>query len=95
MDKTEFDVIIVGGGVAGCATALSLMRSAPDAKFALVDNTNPTRFKIGESLPGESKRFLQYLSPSITQRLEQDTTRGDTRNHQSFWGRLASQSRCI
>ncbi|KAF8688487.1 Tryptophan halogenase, partial [Rhizoctonia solani] len=52
------------------------MRSAPKATFALIDNTNSTRFKIGESLPGESRRFLQYPSPSIAQRLEQDTATG-------------------
>ncbi|KAF8752401.1 Tryptophan halogenase [Rhizoctonia solani] len=46
------------------------------ATFALIDNTNSTRFKIGESLPGESRRFLQYPSPSIAQRLEQDTATG-------------------
>ncbi|CEL54920.1 hypothetical protein RSOLAG1IB_07412 [Rhizoctonia solani AG-1 IB] len=76
MDEVEFDVIVVGGGVAGCATVLSLIRSAPDARFVLVDNASPARFKIGESLPGEARRFLQYLSSSITERLEQATAQG-------------------
>ncbi|KAF8688488.1 geranylgeranyl reductase, partial [Rhizoctonia solani] len=76
MDQTDFDVIVVGGGIAGCATTLSLMRSAPDATFALIDNANPARFKIGESLPGESRRFLHYLSPSIAERLDQNIAKG-------------------
>jgi len=34
------------------------------------------RLQIGESLPPEAKRFLQYLSPSIPNRLSQDTAKG-------------------
>ncbi|KAG8870436.1 hypothetical protein FRB97_009766 [Tulasnella sp. 331] len=71
-----FDVIIVGGGVAGCSTALSLLRSNPRASFAVIDNADFNSFKIGESLPAEAKRILHYLTPSIPDRLSQDTAAG-------------------
>ncbi|KAF7974879.1 hypothetical protein HWV62_11143 [Athelia sp. TMB] len=69
-------VIIVGGGIAGCATALSLVRSNPTASFLLVDDAEPGSFKIGESLPAEAKRLLQYLSPSLPGQIAEDTAKG-------------------
>ncbi|CAE7226575.1 unnamed protein product [Rhizoctonia solani] len=71
-----FDAIIVGGGPAGCATALAFVRSAPQASFLLVDNWDPTQFKVGESLPPDSKQTLHRLSPSLVEGLLQDTAQG-------------------
>ncbi|CAE6452403.1 hypothetical protein ACGC1H_003244 [Rhizoctonia solani] len=73
---SSFDVIIVGGGPAGCATALSLVRNAPQASFLLVDNSDPTQFKIGESLPPRASQVLHQLSPSVSERLLRDTAQG-------------------
>jgi len=39
-------VIIVGGGIAGCATALSLAKSNPTASFLLIDDAQPSSFKV-------------------------------------------------
>ncbi|KDQ52192.1 hypothetical protein JAAARDRAFT_139286, partial [Jaapia argillacea MUCL 33604] len=69
-------VVIVGGGAAGCATALSLVRSKPDATVLILDDADPTSFKIGESLPADAKRILAYLSPDIPTRLSKDISDG-------------------
>ncbi|TFK38752.1 hypothetical protein BDQ12DRAFT_651084 [Crucibulum laeve] len=68
----KFDVIIVGGGLAGCSTALSIRRSYPRASILLLDDTDPTAFKIGESLPAEGKKVLAYLSPQLLARFADD-----------------------
>ncbi|MEM7196236.1 MAG: FAD-dependent oxidoreductase, partial [Pseudomonadota bacterium] len=35
MNETQFDAVIIGGGVVGCALAFSLLRA--DAKVALIE----------------------------------------------------------
>ncbi|KAF8749394.1 Tryptophan halogenase [Rhizoctonia solani] len=61
---------------AGCATTLSLIRNAPQTSFVLVDNSDPTQFKIGESLPPRANQVLFQLSPSVSERLSRDTAQG-------------------
>ena len=39
-------VIIVGGGPAGCATALALHRSDPHHSVLLIDDADPAAFKV-------------------------------------------------
>ena len=39
-------MIIVGGGIAGCTTALSLARSNPAVSFLLIDDAEPVSFKV-------------------------------------------------
>ena len=46
---TMYSVIIIGGGIAGCSTALSLIRSNPEASFLLIDDADPTCFKVRHS----------------------------------------------
>ncbi|KAF8597164.1 FAD/NAD(P)-binding domain-containing protein [Ceratobasidium sp. AG-I] len=76
MSTDEFDVIIVGGGLAGCSTALSLIRSSPEASFLVIDNADPSQFKIGESLPPGARAILQSFSPPILERLLHDAAQG-------------------
>ncbi|KAH9476373.1 Putative FAD-dependent oxidoreductase LodB [Psilocybe cubensis] len=74
---TVYQVAIIGGGVSGCATALSLCRNLPEVSCLVIDNANPLMFKIGESLPPESGRILQYLDPSLTDSLSRMVSRGE------------------
>ncbi|KAI9511268.1 hypothetical protein F5148DRAFT_374642 [Russula earlei] len=66
--ETVYHVIVLGGGPAGCATALALLKHS-DASFLVVDNADPSAFKVGESLPPESSSLLRHLHPSILPRL--------------------------
>jgi flavin-dependent dehydrogenase len=68
----KYAVIIVGGGPAGCALALSLSQCAPELSFILVSDAIPSNFKIGESLPPEAKRLLHHLHPSLLKRFLED-----------------------
>ncbi|KAF8810824.1 FAD/NAD(P)-binding domain-containing protein [Phlegmacium glaucopus] len=74
--EKAYDVVIVGGGPAGCATALAFHHARDNGSFLLLDNANPASFKIGESLPAEAGPILHCLSPTISTRLAHDTTCG-------------------
>lgn len=65
MAAPAFDVIVVGGGPAGCSTALSFLRSSKDTRVLVIDDSDQTTFKVGESLPSEATRVLGYLDPTI------------------------------
>ncbi|KIM53006.1 hypothetical protein SCLCIDRAFT_32223 [Scleroderma citrinum Foug A] len=64
-----YDVIIVGGSVAGCATALSIFNTHPSASILVLDDADPSLFKIGESLPAPAKRVLGRICPEIFERI--------------------------
>jgi flavin-dependent dehydrogenase len=55
------DVIILGGGPAGCATAISLREHAPSLSVALVEASSYDRPRIGEVLPALARVFLDHL----------------------------------
>lgn len=55
------DVIILGGGPAGCATALSLRAHAPALSVALVEASSYEERRIGEALPAVARVFLEHL----------------------------------
>ncbi|CAH1767251.1 3775_t:CDS:2 [Entrophospora sp. SA101] len=66
--QQHFDVIIIGGGVAGSCTAIRLaqlfnLAAATWRKILVIDERAPNAetFKVGESLPGEAKSTLQSL----------------------------------
>ncbi|KIJ65396.1 hypothetical protein HYDPIDRAFT_167104 [Hydnomerulius pinastri MD-312] len=66
-----YDVIVVGGSTAGCATALSIFRTNPNASILVLDNADASAFKIGESLPAAAKQVLSYLSPELLKQVSE------------------------
>jgi flavin-dependent dehydrogenase len=56
------DVAIVGGGPAGCATALALRAHAPGLEVALLEATAYDRPRLGETLPPLARRLLDHLN---------------------------------
>ncbi|TBU56233.1 hypothetical protein BD310DRAFT_931941 [Dichomitus squalens] len=76
--SSDYDIIIVGGGPAGCATALSIARRTPEGsvRILIIDDADPSAYKIGESLPAAARRSLSMLDPSLLPRLTEDTSRG-------------------
>ncbi|KZT69486.1 FAD/NAD(P)-binding domain-containing protein [Daedalea quercina L-15889] len=74
----NFDILVVGGGPAGCATTLSIAKHDSNSRLRvlIVDDADPTAYKIGESLPAVAKRTLALLHPSLATRLAHDTSKG-------------------
>jgi flavin-dependent dehydrogenase len=55
------DVVIVGGGPAGCATGLALRDHAPALRVVLVEASAYDTPRLGETLPPLSRRLLEHL----------------------------------
>lgn len=58
MTPKEFDVIIIGGALAGAATAVQLLREEPDLKIAIVEKSAAHGRRVGESTVETSAYFL-------------------------------------
>jgi len=56
----NFDIVVVGGGVAGCAAALSLRRYS-SWSVAVVERTVRADQRIGETIPAATLPLLRYL----------------------------------
>lgn len=57
----DFDVLILGGGPAGSATALALRKHAPTLSVILVEAATFDKLAIGEVLPALATDILDYL----------------------------------
>jgi 2-polyprenyl-6-methoxyphenol hydroxylase-like FAD-dependent oxidoreductase len=84
----ELDVIILGGGPAGCAMALSLRAHAPALSVALVEASSYDQPRIGEVLPSVARFFLEHLGIWEAFQAEQHRTVHST---SSVWGRPLRQ----
>ncbi|KAI0027077.1 hypothetical protein K488DRAFT_91373 [Vararia minispora EC-137] len=91
MPPEYYDVIIIGGGPAGCATALSISQidSSKLLRILVIDDTECIAHKIGESLPAAARLALVTLHPDLLRRLTQDTTDG---RHEVCTGTASSWS---
>src|ERR1700758_457003 len=63
------DVAVIGGGPAGCATAIALARRG--LATALLERSRYDAPRVGETLPPESRVALAALD--LLQRVENDT----------------------
>ncbi len=66
----KWDITIIGGGVAGCATAIAIKNIAPDLTVQIIDRSDLTtgsfyehsiRPRIGETFPPQIMIPLQRL----------------------------------
>lgn len=58
--KPDFDVLIIGGGPAGAAAALTL-RKRPDIKVLVMERGDYKQDKVGEALSPGTRELLRYL----------------------------------
>ncbi len=58
-DEVTWDVVIIGGGPAGAATAITLARFG--RRVLLVEERTATHFKLGESLPPASIGIVKHF----------------------------------
>ncbi len=57
----DFDVVVIGGGPAGCAAAVSLLKHDRPCRVAIFDAGIPSRDSIGETLQPGVREVLEYL----------------------------------
>ncbi|MFL6214787.1 MAG: tryptophan 7-halogenase [Blastocatellia bacterium] len=60
-DTLAYDVVILGGGPAGTATALSLARHNPELSIAIIEASEYDRPRIGETLVPIAQSLLMQL----------------------------------
>ncbi len=58
-ERSEFDVLVIGGGPAGSACAIRLANAG--ARVALIDSSDFSRFRIGETIEPEAGTLLLQL----------------------------------
>ncbi len=84
MIKTETDVLIIGGGIAGCIAAISL---ADNYNVVIIDKLSEPKERIGESLAPAAQRVLKELDLlEEMDRSNDETLYLQNLGMQSYWG---------
>lgn len=84
MIKTKTDILIIGGGIAGCIAAISLVEHY---QVTLIDKLAEPQERIGESLAPAAQRIFKELN--LLQNLDVETMNKLYRKNlgmQSYWG---------
>ena len=61
MDSPEYDVVIMGGALAGASMGLLLRRALPDARILIIERSLKSDFKVGESTSEIAGCFLSRI----------------------------------
>ena len=77
------DVAVVGGGPAGCATALCLRAHAPTLSICIIESSRYEGQRLGETLPPLARRLLEHLG--VWEEFQQETPR-EVHGTTAHWG---------
>lgn len=83
MSENKTDILIVGGGIAGCIAAISLSDSF---KVTLIDKLSEPRERIGESLAPAANRILSELNLLNGMEAHSPSIFKQNIGMQSYWG---------
>ncbi|MDX6191634.1 tryptophan 7-halogenase [Flavobacterium sp. Fl-318] len=83
MATEKTDILIIGGGIAGCIAAISLIDTY---QVTLVDKLHEPTERIGESLAPASQRILKQLNLLEGLENQVDTLYQKNVGMQSYWG---------
>ena len=61
MDSPDYDVVIMGGALAGASMGLLLRRALPEARILIVERSMKSDFKVGESTSEIAGCFLSRI----------------------------------
>jgi flavin-dependent dehydrogenase len=61
MDKKEFDIVILGGGIASTLLTISLLKKSPNFKILIIEKASEFPVKVGESTSDITALFLRRL----------------------------------
>lgn len=88
MSEIKTDILIIGGGIAGCIAAISLVG---DYQVTLIDKLAEPQERIGESLAPAAQRILKELDLLEDLETKMDALYLNNLGMQSFWGRSQVQ----
>ncbi|WP_299216529.1 tryptophan 7-halogenase [uncultured Dokdonia sp.] len=83
MVQTETDILIIGGGIAGCIAAISLVDTHT---VTLIDKLEHPKERIGESLAPATQRILRELHLVDDLQSHQESLYIQNLGMQSYWG---------